>query len=857
MSVEQAPAPVRPTLRSLAAADTACADSQRPDAGKFALLVLELVLLTALLVRFNLETPAFRQLTLLAFGGFCVHYFLPRTWRLPFFLVLSLAGFTWVLGAAPAAWVIALGAGLIGICHLSVSFRVRTTLLLVAGGVLLAQRVNWLPAPWSISIWPVLASMFMFRLIVYMYDLHHRTQPTSPMMTLSYFFLLPNVCFPLFPVVDYRTFCQTYYAGDRHDTYQTGVRWIFRGITHLIAYRFVYYHLMTEPSAVRDFGDLVRYLLAGFLLYLRVSGQFHIIVGMLHLFGFDLPETNHRYLLSAGFSDFWRRINIYWKDFMLKVFYYPAYFRFRKRGTTFATLAATFFVFVVTWALHSYQWLWLRGSPLLSATDALFWTALALLVAVNLVVEDRFGRVRAIGAQQRTIKDDALLVLRTFATLATICTLWSMWNSESVASWLALMATAGTPSRGDRWLWAGFALGAVLLAVAVLVDVRQDASRLVRKPVRFWRSGATTAALMAACFTAGIPAVYMLAGPRVATFAQNLQSTKLNRLDAGLMERGYYENLVAVDRFNSQLWEVYANRPADWMDQQVVTMARPTGDFLQRELSPSTSFLSSGARMTTNRWGMRDKEYDLMAAEDTYRIAVLGPSFVMGQGVENDNSFEAVLERRLNEQLNGDLPDPPHRRYEVLNFGVSGYRPLQHLLVLEQKVARFEPNAVFYCAHGGEPGSNLVLLAEVVRGGVEIPFEYVAELVRTLKLKREMTRDEIVRRLAPHRDELARWINASVVAACREQGAVPVWIYVPMPGEDVALPERGQLIQAAKDAGFLCFDLTGCYDGHAVEEYSLASYDLHPNALGHRLIANGLYAEIKQAAALFANPPSN
>ena len=55
-----------------------------------------------------------------------------------------------------------------------------------------------------------------------------------------------------------------------------------------------------------------------YLLYLRVSGQFHIIVGMLHLFGYDLPETNHRYLLARSVNDFWRRVNIYWKDFMVK-----------------------------------------------------------------------------------------------------------------------------------------------------------------------------------------------------------------------------------------------------------------------------------------------------------------------------------------------------------------------------------------------------------------------------------------------------------------------------------------------------------------------------------------------------------
>ena len=107
--------------------------------------------------------------------------------------------------------------------------------------------------------------------------------------------------------------------------------WLLRGAIHLILYRLVYNRLVIDAADVTTVPQLVQYLLWPFLLYLRVSGQFHIIVGILHLFGFNLPETHHAYFLASSFTDFWRRINIYWKDFMMKLFYYPAYFR-RKRG---------------------------------------------------------------------------------------------------------------------------------------------------------------------------------------------------------------------------------------------------------------------------------------------------------------------------------------------------------------------------------------------------------------------------------------------------------------------------------------------------------------------------------------------
>ena len=58
--------------------------------------------------------------------------------------------------------------------------------------------------------------MFMFRMIIYLYELKHIKKPESLVDTLSYFFLLPNYCFMHFPVVDYRTMQRGYFADDVH-----------------------------------------------------------------------------------------------------------------------------------------------------------------------------------------------------------------------------------------------------------------------------------------------------------------------------------------------------------------------------------------------------------------------------------------------------------------------------------------------------------------------------------------------------------------------------------------------------------------------------------------------------------------
>ena len=120
-----------------------------------------------------------------------------------------------------------------------------------------------------------------------------------------------------------------------------------------------------------------------------MSGQFHMACGMLHLFGFQLPETHHHYLLATGFTDYWRRINIYWKDFMVRVFFNPVVFRLKRWPQPAALAVATMMVFLATWLLHAYQSYWLRGTWGFTVPDALFWGILGALVLVNVQLDAR------------------------------------------------------------------------------------------------------------------------------------------------------------------------------------------------------------------------------------------------------------------------------------------------------------------------------------------------------------------------------------------------------------------------------------------------------------------------------------
>ncbi len=413
----------------------------RRKLGEFLPVLAHLGLLMAVFKVFRVEGRAFLSLVGIALAALPVHYLLAYRWKKPFFVAVSMAGLVWVFGLVTSAWVLALSVPLIGITFLPISWYARAGLMAALTVALILLRPDG-GSPSSLipdSALPVLATMFMFRMILFLYERKHAKKQESLVDTLSYFFLLPNYCFLHFPVVDYRTFLRGYFAKDIHETQRAGLKMMFRGTIHLLLYRLVYHEYLIPVEDVHNLASLTSYLVCNYLLYLRVSGQFHMACGMLHLFGFQLPETHHNYLLATGFTDYWRRINIYWKDFMVRIVFNPVVFRLKRWPQPAALAMATAVVFLATWTLHAYQSFWLRGSWGFSTPDALFWGILGILVMVNVQLDARRSRARESKRYPTTLAALGLKGAKIAGTFTTIALLWSLWSSPSVSAWVDML----------------------------------------------------------------------------------------------------------------------------------------------------------------------------------------------------------------------------------------------------------------------------------------------------------------------------------------------------------------------------------------------------------------------------------
>src|SRR5438477_2407914 len=790
----------------------------------FCAITLQFGLIVLVIKQWRLESLSLARLMQLAFVGFVIHHLLPLRFRLRFFAILSLVTTIVVVGeVGPGTWsaaltgrtslqgflyqlspgivLIAVGLILIGLCHLPVRFRIRVVLVAMVGAGLAFLRAHSAWFPDVTAMWAVLGSMFALRLMIYLYDLKHRTAPFSLARAISYFCLMPNVSFPLFPVVDYKTFCSTYYNEDWRRIYQTGVKWMFRGVIQLLLYRVIYQFAPLDVYRLSSALDVAGCMLGMYLLYLHISGTFHLIVGLLLMFGFNLPETHHLYYLATSFTDFWRRINIYWKDFVMKLFFYPIHFKLRKIGPIRAMVVATLATFLATWTLHSWQWFWIRGRPLLDWKDFSFWMILAVLVLVTAIHETTRGRKRTLRPSRVTLQQRFIVGLKAAGIFSLMCILWAYWSCQSWAEFQTLIDAASRPTLRELMIVFG-----VLALICICGMVWGWSSRETseggstqerRKPFSFWPS-AGAVSVGALCLLVA-PSIATQTIPNIKNAIALLQGDVLNARDLALQRRGYYEELDVGRMDNLQRAE--NGMPEDWTKGSNV-FYRQRSDFLLTDINPSVSTFLGGAAISSNSLGMRDREYDTTKPPNTYRIVLLGASHEQGSGVKVDETYENVVEDRLNREL----PDSHYSRYEILNMSVGMSGLFQRLLRLEEQGFQFQPDAVILSVAAADKQFLFRHLSRTLGLGIEPPPDYrqiLERVTRSAGIHGKMPEVMIERRLQPYGDELYEWTFQRFAQPCKQRGIYPLVVYRPAPSdsEGSEQAERTKVTGLARAAG--------------------------------------------------------
>jgi hypothetical protein len=824
------------------------------DLVRFLLVSFQLLLLAVVINRYEILDVTFHKFLIgLAVSGFFGNYFLPKPARPAFFLLLSFAAMFGVFGPVLGSLMLVVGAGIIAICHLPLSLWIRVALLLAVAVFFAVVRIDTESFPLLAGLLPILPSIFMFRLLIYLYDSVHGKAPIDWPSRFSYFFMLPNFVFPFYPVVDSAQWRRSYYSAPELETYQAGVRWIFYGVIHLILYRFVNYYLAMDPTTVDGFIEFLKYAAFNFALYLKVSGLFHLILGLLHLFGYHLPETHSRYYFSFSFIEFWRRINIYWKDFMQKMVFNPVFAWVKSRGARHmqAIVAAIAAVFFVTWALHAYQWFWLRGGLFLNIPDTLFWTILCVMLIVQTVEESR----PAVRGAKAMIGPRTLRVVRTVAMMTFLVILWAMWSSASLEEWTSLLAAAGfvlldphseitLTGAVQSLAFAGFLFVLAAISAGFTFGLAPRGSHPVpRKEIGRKKDDRLISPdlMILVCSCAVLLALTLPALrselPRTAQkYVADMQGARLSALDQERLERGYYENLTGLSLTNSELWNHRQSKPANWLHIEEEAIARVVDGYLGYELIPNMTIVHRGAILSTNDHGMHDHNYEVAKPAGTLRIALIGASRGMGSSVEMQETFENLLE----EELNASLPMP----VEILNFAYGGYDGVRKLMVLEQKAAKFDPDIVIFVTHQLDVSVRWRFSRYAGKG--PMPFEFLDQIVEDAGVTGDMSRGDITRRLEPFTEKFADRIYQRLESAARDMGAQPIVVFLPSINTEFEAEALGTMRGAVRLSRVPLIDLENVFESENKSSIVVAPWDDHPNPRGHQIIARAIYDRLTE-----------
>jgi hypothetical protein len=823
----------------------------------------QLALAWLVCARFQIEGSQLRDVLGIACVGWAVQHVVPVRLRLPFVLSLTAAALVFTAGVRDAFWVLGLGSVLVGLCLLPGPPRRRLVGVGVAVAAFAAMRTGHPEAPFSRPLWPILSSFFLFRAISFLYDRHHERERPPVGLAAVYFFLPPNVCFPVFPVVDFGALRRGWSPAAGPDVHQEGVERIVRGLLQLLAYRLVYQLAVIPIEVVDDSVSAVRHLVTNVFLIVRIMGMFHVSVGILHLFGFRLPPTTHLPFLSPGFAEFWRRANVYWRDFVVKVFFYPLYFRLKGRGRRTAQSLAILGTFAAAWFLHSYQWFWFKGDFPLRWQDAVYWTLFGLLVMVNGLWSSR-GRGSRRSAARLGPAGELARAARIAGTFATFAILWSVWMTPTFADWASMWRSlAGDGAAALRPV--GAALGTVALLGLLWPDPTPAArGALAGRPGwaplgRPWRHAPAALAVLAVLAVLAPPTQGKPLPEWARAAVAAMAATTPNVYDLERQTDAYYQELAEIPRLDTPEWRKATDRPDDWENWHRAGLSEPVSDVRRWVFRPSTSRTFKRQTLTTNAWGMRDREYARDKPPGVVRIAVLGASPAAGSGVADGEPFEAVLERALAEDARaGRGPE-----VEVLNFAVPGFHPARWLRHLAEAVVDFEPDWVVVASAKHVWWQTPEEIAQAVRDGIPLEVDELREMgERCVARARARGGDQLEqgtleRCLEPDDRRMIGVVARGMARLARERGFRLAYLELPTFGGKKGAADDSYVAEL-EALGFVHLDASACWDGYEKDALRVAPWDFHPSPLAHALVAECAHGPVRErllGATVAGAPP--
>lgn len=790
---------------------------------------------------------------------FILYSFISIRFR-PAFLFLSCISLIYIaFGILAGSFMILIGLGLILICHLPIKFVFRLILILLIAIVLALFRTEFIYVPWMTMAAMYMAPLFMFRLIIYLYEIKNGIVPANKWQSISYFFMFPNVFFLFFPIVDYKTYIKTHLDSSENEIWQKGILWMVRGLIHIMCYRLICFHFLIGPVEVIDLPTLLQYMVVNYSLIIRLSGVFHFMIGLVCMFGFNLPQIFDNYFTATSFVDLWRRINIYWRNFVLKIFFYPVMFRYKKIIKKNLLAFTMMTVFFITWIMHSYQLFWITGVVSIRSIDVIFWMVIGACITVNSVLIEKETLADNVNVKpQSDFKKYFIKIIKMIGMFLFMSVMWSLWNTRTLQDWLYIVSKGKNFDANAIIEICCIVVGVIVIGVIVQMVLKNvKIKKLInRKPHETILLTLSTLILLTLFSFKDIRSKMPLSAQK---FYDNISDGSPNNIEKSNAEAGYYDKLIEGEEGNTigiggrSLKKMVKKNPytnAYFYQNNIVN----------RRMKPNLNIVGPDHNFQSNSFGIRDKEYSIKKPVGTKRLALLGSSYQMGSGVSNNEVFEAIVEERINKEglhfdsaqfddstisLGGVEDKGGVMHLEIFNFAAGGYYLLQHVELVNTSVFQYDMDALVYFAHTDERGKVVKDFTTIIKKELPLNYPFLEYVIKESGIKSYMSALQIRELLTPYADTIMKWGYKEILDKCKQNNVVPVWAFMETTTEFVDNAEFNELKAYAESLGFVTLDLRDTYGKIDRVEIQISELNTHPNVLGHRLVAEKFYRELK------------
>ena len=129
-------------------------------------------------------------------------------------------------------------------------------------------------------------------------------------------------------------------------------------------------------------------------------------------------------------------------------------------------------------------------------------------------------------------------------------------------------------------------------------------------------------------------------------------------------------NYDYISNYDTEMWK-YASFAKQLSEDPLISHVH----------KPNVNIDLYGVNVKINSKGLREYEYEYEKPEDVKRILVLGDSITFGWGVDFEDIYSKVLERKL-------------RDYQVINTGVGNYNTNMEVVFLNREGLKYEPDLI-------------------------------------------------------------------------------------------------------------------------------------------------------------------